>query len=88
MPKVHLKHIYSFDTVLDPKVFQNVPQKDSKMLGRNWHKRAWDPFGHIKPGSWSQDTSPLPQETHFDFIWRPLGPHFLPLQAALTLLWG
>ena len=78
MPKVHLKHTYSFDAVLDPKVFQNVPQKDPKMLGRNWYKRAWDPFGHIKPGFWSQRHLPSPSSSsfwpHMEANWTSFSP--------------
>ena len=29
-------------------------------------------------------TSPVPPEAHFDLIWKPIGPYFLPLQAALN----
>ena len=35
-----------------------------------------------------KDTSSVPQETHFDLIWRPIGPHYLPRQAVLTSLRG
>jgi len=87
-PKVYRKQTSSCDAVLASKVFQNGAQKASKMLYRNCGKRPWDLFGHIKVGSWSQRHSPVPPEAHFDLIWRPIGPHFLPLQAALTSLRG
>ena len=50
-PRIHLKQASYFDAVLVSEVFQNVAQKGPKMLGRNWRKRPWEPFGHIKPGS-------------------------------------
>ena len=65
VPKIHLKQTSSFDAVLVSKVFQNVSQKDPKMLYRNCGKRPWDPFGHVKPGSWSQRHLPSPSRSSF-----------------------
>ena len=77
-PKVYLKQTSSFDTVLISKVFQNVSQKNPKMLYRNWRKRPWGPFGHIKPGSWSQRHLPSPSRYSFcpymDANWAPFPP--------------
>ena len=32
------------------------------------------------------DTFTAPQVAHFDVIWKPIRPHFQPLQAVLSLL--
>ena len=55
----------SFGRVLHPKVFQNVSQKDPKMLDRNLGKRPWEPFGHTKPGSLSQRHLRSPSRSSF-----------------------
>ena len=65
IPIACLKQASSCYTILDPKVFQNVSQKDPKMLGRNWRKRPWDPFGHIKQDFWSQRHLPSPSRSSF-----------------------
>ena len=65
VPKIHQKQTSFFDAVLVSKVCLNVAQKDPKMLCRNWGKRPWDPFGHIKPGSWSQRHLPSPSRSSF-----------------------
>ena len=54
IPKTHLKQTSSLNAVLISKILKNVSQKDPKMLDRNWGNRAWDHFGHIKSGFWSQ----------------------------------
>ena len=77
-PKVYLKPTSSFDTVVISKFFQNVSQKDPKMLCRNWRKRPWGPSGHIKPGSSSQRRLPSPSRRsfwpHMEANWTPFPP--------------
>ena len=77
-PKVYLKQTSSFASVLVSKVFQNVSQKGPKMLCRNWGKRPWGPFGHIKLGSWSQRPLPNPSRSsfwlHMDANWTAFPP--------------
>ena len=89
---MYLKQTSAFDGVLVSKAFQNVTQKGTKMLCRNWGNRPWDPSGHIKFGSWSQRRLHCPsmnhQETLFGFKWRPIGLDFLRLRAVLASLRG
>ena len=88
VPKIHLKQTSFFDAVLVSKVFLNVTQKDPKMLCRNCGKRPWDPFGHIKPGSWSQRHLPSPSRRSF---WPHMEAHwtlFSPSASCSDIIAG
>ena len=74
-PKVYLKQSSSFDIAVVSKFFQNVSQKDPKMLYRNWGKRPWGPSGHLKPGSWFQRHLPRLSRSSF---WPHMAANLTP----------
>ena len=88
IPKVHLKQTSSIEAVLVSKVFQNDAKKGPKCLIGTEKIDLGTPLARSSGLLGLKDTSTAPQVAHFDLIWKPTGPHFLPLQAVLTSLRG
>ena len=100
--KIYLKQSSFLNAVLIPKVFQNVSQNAPKMLGRNWGKRPWDPFGRLKLSLWSESHLPNPSRSaicpHMASNWTYFSPSascsdilagvILPVNRSAPLLYG